>query len=137
MPNDPFDRFNLPAEPPEFGTPAHQMVRRTDITTSREAAQSVNATKLEQEVYDCVKSFGVGGCTAEQVTIATGIPHETTSPRFRPLLDKGLIVDTGERRKASTGRRQRVVVADVFADEVIIVPIEKKVKRCPHCQGEL
>jgi len=34
---------------------------------------------------------------------------QTISPRFAPLVRKGFIEDTGERRKASTGHSQRVM----------------------------
>jgi hypothetical protein len=34
---------------------------------------------------------------------------QTISPRFAPLMRKGFIYDTGERRKASSGRSQRVM----------------------------
>jgi len=39
-------------------------------------------------------------------------PHhgvQTISPRFAPLIRKGFIADTGEKRKAKSGRSQRVM----------------------------
>jgi uncharacterized protein with PIN domain len=135
---DPFAAFRG-AEPKKkkFGTEPHKMVRKTDINTSKEAAKTVNSENIEKQIYDVVKSFGFNGCITEQVIEITGSTQNTINPRFAPLLRRGLIVDTGERRMAKTGRRQRVVVADVFVDQATIIPIEKKVKRCPHCQGEL
>jgi hypothetical protein len=135
MSKDPFAQFNLPPQEPTFGTPAHRMARSTDISTSLEAAKSIDATKLEQEVYECIRSFGERGTTAQE--IKETMDRLNCWQRVAPLLEKGFIFDTGERRVCSTGRRQRVVVAKDFINEVEVTVIEKKQKKCPHCGGGL
>jgi hypothetical protein len=83
--------------------------RKSDPDTSYEAAQSVDATELERIVYNVIKSFPKG-CTSDEIMGV--LPHygvQTISPRYAPLLRKGFIVDTGERRKARSGRSQRVM----------------------------
>jgi hypothetical protein len=83
--------------------------RNSDPDTSYAAAQSVDATELERIVYNVIKSFP-NGCTSDEVM--KSLYHygvQTVSPRYAPLLRKGFIVDTGERRMARSGRSQRVM----------------------------
>lgn len=93
-----------------FGTDPRCLVRATSPDTSFEAAQTVDTTRLESLVYDAVRSFA-GGCIQDDVlNLFPGFPYSSVTARFRALLDKGLIVDTGERRKGRSGRSQRVLV---------------------------
>jgi hypothetical protein len=92
-----------------FGTNPKEMVRNTDPDTSVKAAQSVDSTQLEAMVYEIISKYP-NGCTSDEVM--THFPNhgvQTISPRFAPLMRKGFIYDTGERRKASSGRSQRVM----------------------------
>lgn len=94
-----------------FGTSPKEMVRTTDPDTSVEAAHSVDSTQLEAMVYEIISKYP-NGCTSDEVM--THFPShgvQTISPRFAPLIRKGFIYDTGERRKASSGRSQRVMRA--------------------------
>jgi hypothetical protein len=36
---------------------------------------------------------------------------DSVTPRFAPLIRKGKVIDTGERRKGNSGRSQRVLKA--------------------------
>ena len=92
-----------------FGTEPKMMVRTTDPDTSMEAAEKVDSTKLEQLVYEAIAKHP-DGCTSEE--LMAHFPNhgvQTISPRFAPLIRKGFIEDTGERRRSSTGRSQRVM----------------------------
>ena len=94
-----------------FGTEPFKMVRKDDPDTSMDAAEKVDSTTLERQVYEVIAKHP-DGCIAEEVM--SHFPNhgvQTISPRFAPLLRKGLIEDTGERRKASTGHSQRVLKA--------------------------
>ena len=96
-----------------FGTEPKFMVRTTDPVTSMDAAESIDSTKLEQMVYEVIAMYP-NGCTSDEVL--QHFPHhgvQTISPRFAPLIRKGFIEDTGEKRKASSGRSQRVMKAIV------------------------
>lgn len=92
-----------------FGTPANELVRTTDPDTSHAAAVSVDTSKLEALVYDVIAKHPQG-CIADDVErqLAYLRSHSIT-PRFAPLIRKGFIYDTGERRRASSGRSQRVM----------------------------
>lgn len=92
-----------------FGSEPKMMVRTTDPDTSMNAAEKVDSTKLEQQVYEVIAKYP-DGCIAEEVM--SHFPNhgiQTISPRYAPLIRKGFIEDTGERRKASTGHSQRVM----------------------------
>lgn len=85
--------------------------RSNDPSTSVAASASLNTAALEGLVLDVIRTFP-DGCIADEVEKA--LPQlrlVSISPRFRPLMNKGLIVDTGERRMAVSGRKQRVMKA--------------------------
>lgn len=96
---------------PAFGTAPKEMVRTEDPDTSHEAAEKVDSAKLEQMVWEVIAKYP-SGCIADDVEreLAHLRSHSIT-PRFAPLLRKGMIEDTGERRRAASGRSQRVVKA--------------------------
>lgn len=85
--------------------------RNSDPDTSHAAAESVDAAAMEAIVYKTMLSFPKG-CISDQVVDA--LPEyrrHSVIPRFAALKAKGLIVDTGFRRMASSGRSQRVLKA--------------------------
>jgi hypothetical protein len=87
------------------------LARISDPDTSKQAASTVDTTKLEQIVLDVIKTFP-DGCICQDIELA--LPHMRTSsisPRIKPLLKKGLIVLTGEKRPGFSGRNQQVVKA--------------------------
>ena len=87
------------------------LARITDPETSKEAAATVDATKLEKIVLDVIKSFP-NGCISQEVECA--LPHiraSSITTRYRPLMKKGLIEFTDEKRPGFSGRNQRVMRA--------------------------
>lgn len=66
---------------------------------------------LEGLILDAVRSFKEG-CIIDDLELC--IPEHRVnaiSPRIRPMIGKGLLEETGERRKARSGRYQRVIRA--------------------------
>jgi predicted transcriptional regulator len=82
--------------------------RRRDIETAVDAAQSVNATYLENMVFDVVQATGEQGAILDDITRATGLDKVTISPRLRPLVRKGFVIETDRKRQGLSGRGQRV-----------------------------
>lgn len=80
--------------------------RRTDPDTAHEAAAAVNVTDSEERVLTSLRVRGPS--TSYEVAAHYGRPVEQVSPAFRPLVRKGLIRDSGERKLADTGRRRIV-----------------------------
>lgn len=95
-----------------FGTEPKKLVRTNDPDTSHSAANAVDSTRLEGLVYEAIKTFGAKGCISDQIlAMHPTYPYSSITARFRALLDKGFIVDTGERRPGKSGKSQRVVKA--------------------------
>jgi hypothetical protein len=85
--------------------------RRDDPETSHEAAESVDASQLMTRIYNVMLRYGNRGCIADEVE--RSMPEVTAgkqsiTPRFRQMLDRGMIECTGEKRKGYSGRMQLV-----------------------------
>jgi hypothetical protein len=93
-----------------FGTEAFKLHRKDSPETSREAAQGVDSTKLEQIVYEAIKGFP-NGCISDEVLEALpDYRYSSITPRYRALLDKGFIEITGT-KDGRSGKKQRVMKA--------------------------
>ena len=93
-----------------FGSPPFKLARKDSPETSKEAAQAVDSTKLEQIVYEAIKAFP-DGCISDEVLEA--LPehrYSSITPRYRALLDKGFIEITGT-KEGRSGKKQRVMKA--------------------------
>ena len=100
-----------------FGTESYKLVRRKDPLTSKEAALTVNTSKLEELVYETIKSFGLSGCTSDDVLDKLNTyRYNSVTPRYKALYEKKLI-DTLCVRKVRSGKTQRVMVATIFVEE--------------------
>ena len=93
-----------------FGSPAFKLARREDPVTSHQAAQGVDSTKLEQLVYEAIKSHPDGCISDEILEMYPNYPYSSITARYRALLDKGFIEVTGVKR-GKFGRNQRIMKA--------------------------
>ena len=93
-----------------FGTPAFKLARREDPTTSHQAAQAVDSTKLEQMVYEAIKSHPEGCISDEILAMYPNYPYSTIRARNRDLLDKGFI-EVSVVKGGKFGRNQRIMKA--------------------------
>ena len=93
-----------------FGTAPFKLVRKEDPTTSHQAAQAVDSTKLEQMVYEAIKGFPDGCISDEILAMYPNYPYSSITARYRALLDKGFIEVSGVKR-GRFGRNQRVMKA--------------------------
>jgi hypothetical protein len=93
-----------------FGTPAFKLARREDPVTSHQAAQAVDTKKIEQMVYEAIKSFP-DGCISDQILeMYPQYPYSSITARYRALVDKGFIEITGA-RPGRFGKNQRIMRA--------------------------
>ena len=95
---------------PFFGTPLHKLVRHDSPDTSIAAAALVDTTSSERMVYDLVVEAGEDGITNSEVARLLGKLPNATSPRWIALIEKGLVRDSGRRRRNPTNRLERVMV---------------------------
>ena len=93
-----------------FGTAPFKLVRNQDPTTSHQAAQVVDTTKLESLVYEAIKSHPEGCISDEILEMYPNYPYSSITARYRALLDKDLIEVTGVKR-GKFGRNQRIMRA--------------------------
>ena len=106
--------------------------RHTDPMTSHEAAESTDPTKLERLVLNVIQSYGTKGAIHDDVWymivdykpwkgITKAMPREQSiTPRYAPLLRKGLIKVEGK-RKGQSGKNQQVMIATHIPPEPPIV----------------
>jgi hypothetical protein len=93
-----------------FGTEPFKLVRKENPTTSHQAAQAVDTTKLESLVYEAIKGFPDGCISDEILEMYPNYPYSSITARYRALLDKDLIEVIGVKR-GRFGRNQRVMKA--------------------------
>ena len=93
-----------------FGTEPFKLARNQDPATSHQAAQAVDTTKLEQLVYEAIKSFPEGCISDEILEKYPNYPYSSITARYRALLDKDLIEVSGVKR-GKFGRNQRIMKA--------------------------
>lgn len=99
------DLFNQRPRQPE---PPHN-----GSATSREAAEEIEPTAatLRAKVFDFIKKHGSNGATDQEIQIALQMQGNTQRPRRKELEEAGLITDSGETRKTTSGRSAIVWIA--------------------------
>lgn len=92
---------------------------RTDSpSTSKAAAESLNATEKEQEILDYIIAAGEDGMTADELLIALPkLTYSTVTARPSGLRRKGYIFKAGDKRKGRSGRMQFVHRDIKYLDE--------------------
>jgi hypothetical protein len=93
-----------------YGTDPWKLSRKTSPETSKIAGNSVDSAALEAAVYESIKRFPYGCSQDDVLAMHPGKPYSSITARFKALLDKGLIRDTGLRKPGKSGRPQRVLM---------------------------
>jgi hypothetical protein len=94
-----------------FGTDWQKLVRKNSSKTSVAAAKSINTNNMEKTVLDVIKKYP-DGCIQDEVLAAlSNHPYSSVTARFRALLDKNFIEDTGKTKAGKSGKQQRIVKA--------------------------
>lgn len=91
----------MSAEPDLFAYPHTAGYRLTD--TSYAAAQAIDAPTLRSKVLDVLAR--VGPLTADQCSVALSIDKLSIRPRLTELKALGKVIDSGQRRPNSSGKR--------------------------------
>src|SRR5260370_32383305 len=76
--------------------------RRRDPDTSKKAARSVPVADLEERVLRALRLLK--GATTHELAWLLKVDLVSVSPRMRPLVEKGLVQDSGKRRRGESGR---------------------------------
>jgi len=74
--------------------------------TSRDASDSARPTAraVRAKIWSHIETLGFYGATDEEVQAVLGINPSTQRPRRVELVERGLVVDSGRRRKTTSGR---------------------------------
>lgn len=98
-------------------TETYKMYRTDSDNTSIEAANSVDATKLEAIVWAVIDKYGTTGCIQDDVlNDLSNYRYNSITNRFKALEEKGLIVRCEITRRGKSGRNQRVMMSKRFYD---------------------
>lgn len=76
--------------------------RHADPISSREAAESLSSThleELERRIVGYLREQGEWGGTVPELADALAMPRDSISPRMQPIARKGIIIPTRTRRK--------------------------------------
>jgi hypothetical protein len=68
----------------------------------------VDSATVRGEIFSLVRLAGARGVTCDEVENRLYLPHQTASARISELVASRVIVQTGEKRPTSTGRKARV-----------------------------
>jgi predicted transcriptional regulator len=81
--------------------------------TSKAAATEARSKTMliRAQVLSYLRTRGSIGCTDEEMQELLGLPQNTQRPRRVELFQRGLIIDSGVRRKTKSGRTAVVWVA--------------------------
>lgn len=91
-----------------FGTAAHKLHRGVP-DTSVDAAHLVDTTALEKTVLRIIAQYPDGIISDDVRRRLSSLSYSSVTARYRSLLDKGYIIDTGLRAAGSSGRQQRIM----------------------------
>ena len=84
-----------------------------DVDTSIDAARIManSASRLQRTALFALQEVGSRGLTSQELADRTGIDFASIQPRTSELRRKGLIRDSGQRRRNRNGKRAIVWVA--------------------------
>jgi hypothetical protein len=88
--------------------------------TSQEAFDSIipHLGRIEAEVFRVISEAGSRGATSDEVEVALEMRHQTVSSRIWALGRRGVVRDSGQRRKTRSGRNAACWVSTVGPTEV-------------------
>ena len=91
---------------PQTALPFVSLAPHSDMDTSLAASKAIvpHLQRLEAVVHEAIMEAGSRGLCDHEIERATGLIHQTASARRRGLVLKGLVVDSGARRKTPSGR---------------------------------
>jgi len=89
------------------------LYRTNDPDTSRRAAASVepHLTEIQAQVLHLIKLAGAKGLTDEELSRQYGTFGSTARTRRAELAQKGLVVETKQKRRLQSGQQGRVWIS--------------------------
>ena len=97
--------FNL------FGTLPKFLHRREAVETSVASAHAVDTKTMESIVYEVIRSHPNGCISDDVIAELKNFSYPSITARYKALITKQLVLDTGEKRPGKSGKLQRVMKA--------------------------
>jgi len=98
-------------------TELYKLYRNDADTTSIEAVESIDVSKMEKIVYEVIDNYGESGCIQDDVL--KKLPqfrYSSIIARFKGLEEKNLIVRCDTTKKGDSGRSQRYMMSKRYYD---------------------
>jgi len=98
-------------------TELYKLYRNDADTTSIEAVESIDVSKMEKIVYEVIDNYGQSGCIQDDVL--KKLPqfrYSSITARFKALEEKNLIVRCDTTKKGDSGRSQRYMMSKRYYD---------------------
>lgn len=91
------------------------------VETSVEAADDLapQCGRLQRMALDTIREAGFIGLTAEELAALLGVERVVIQPRTTELCRKGLVVDSGQRRRNTSGKRAIVWVVPEYGPVLV------------------
>lgn len=105
------DLFGFTPAPQYPDAPGHRGVD-TSIAAAADIAPKLG--RLQRLAEETIRAAGPAGLTADELADSVELPRWTMQPRTTELRLKGLVVDSGLRRRNCTGKAAKVWVAPEF-----------------------
>jgi hypothetical protein len=103
------DNVKAELRPP---TPVRHLSRAESPGTSKAAAASIPVTDLEALILQAIRLSGPHGMTQDELLQQfPSLSYSSVTARPAALKERGLIVDSGLKRKGRSGRNQTVLIA--------------------------
>jgi hypothetical protein len=94
-----------------FGTLPKFLYRKDAPETSIQSAHAVDTKSLEKIVYEVIRSHPDGCISDDVIGELDNFSYPSITARYKALMTKKLVCDTGEKRPGKSGKLQRVMKA--------------------------
>ena len=94
-----------------FGTLPKFLHRKDASETSVQAAYAVDSQTLEKLVYEVIRTHPNGCISDDVIAELKNFSYPSITARYKALMTKQLVLDTGEKRPGKSGKLQRVMKA--------------------------
>jgi hypothetical protein len=94
-----------------FGTLPKFLHRKEAVETSVASAHAVDTKSMEKIVYEVIRTYPEGCISDDVIAELHNFSYPSITARYKALMTKKLVCDTGEKRPGKSGKLQRVMKA--------------------------
>lgn len=94
-----------------FGTLPKFLHLKEAVETSVASAHAVDTKSMEKIVYEVIRTYPEGCISDDVIAELHNFSYPSITARYKALITKQLVLDTGEKRPGKSGKLQRVMKA--------------------------